>query len=57
MDSKHGKATKQTVRAYLSDRVYKPEPVPTMEEIRREIGWCLIQAEREESQYRPDRND
>jgi hypothetical protein len=55
MDSKHGKATKQTVRAFLADRVYKPEPVPTMEEIRMQLGWYL--QDNAEIDYRLERND
>jgi hypothetical protein len=54
MDSKHGKATKQTVRAFLADRVYEPEPVPTMEEIRQQLGWNMLEVERG---YKREEND
>ncbi len=34
--------TKETVRAYMERRVLDPEPPPTIEEIRRQLGWYLI---------------
>lgn len=36
------KPDKRKVREYLDRRHHDPEPPPTMEEIRRELGWHLI---------------
>jgi hypothetical protein len=34
--------TKYTVRAYLERRARDPEPPPTPEEIRRQLGWGMM---------------
>lgn len=34
--------TKESVREYLERRTWSPEPPPTPEEIRRELGWKTI---------------
>ena len=34
-------------REYLERRTPAPEPLPTREEVRRELGWTLISAERQ----------
>lgn len=33
-------------REYLDHRTPAPDPPPTPEEVRRELGWALIEAER-----------
>jgi hypothetical protein len=44
--------TKETVRAYMERRTHAPlDPPPTPEEIRRQLGWHLIPANRQ-----PDRS-
>ena len=32
---------------YLERRMSAPDPLPTREEVRRELGWALIAAERQ----------
>lgn len=45
--------TKETVRAYMERRIHAPlEPPPTPEEIRRQLGWHMIPANRQ-----PDRDE
>lgn len=45
--------TKETVRAYVERRTHSPlEPPPTPEEIRRQLGWHMISANRQ-----PDRDE
>lgn len=34
-------------RAHLERRTPPPEPLPTREEVRRELGWVLVAAERQ----------
>lgn len=34
-------------RDYLERRTLVPEPLPTREEVRRELGWAFIAAERQ----------
>lgn len=41
--------TKETVRQYMERRTLAPEPPPTPEEIRQQLGWYLIPENR-----RPD---
>ncbi len=33
-------------RADMESRIYEAEPPPTRDEIRRELGWTLVEAER-----------
>lgn len=40
--------TKQAVREYLTQRREQGGPPPTPEQIRRELGWTMIQAERKQ---------
>lgn len=42
--------TKQQVREWMESRTHQPEPPPTPEEIRRQLGWELFPELR-----RPDR--
>lgn len=44
--------SKQLVRDFMDARTRSTEPPPTPEEIRRQMGWHLIPANR-----RPDRED
>lgn len=44
--------TKEAVREYMGRRIWSPDPPPTPDEIRRELGWDLIPENR-----RPDRPD
>lgn len=36
------KPTKEAVRAYLQHRAKEKAPVPSVEEIRRQLGWPMI---------------
>lgn len=38
---------KQRVRDYMDRRTHSEESPPTPEDIRRELGWAIIEAERE----------
>lgn len=38
--------TKERVRAWLDDQVTQHKPPPDPKQIRRELGWDLIEAER-----------
>jgi hypothetical protein len=40
--------TKQEVREYMERRVEAHKPPPAMDEIRRQLGWHLIEQERRE---------
>ena len=40
------KPSKEAVRQWQMDRIQKDRPVPTLEAIRRQIGWELIQTNR-----------
>lgn len=40
------KPTKEAVRAYLTARAKTPAPVPSLEEIRRQLGWPMTQPSR-----------
>lgn len=42
--------TKESVREYMERRTWSPEPPPTPDEIRQELGWDLIPENK-----RPDR--
>lgn len=44
------------VREYMERRTHSPEPPPTPEEIRRQLGWTLIAAERQAQAERDERN-
>ena len=48
------KPTKWAMREYLDRRAHSEDPPPSIEEIRRELGWDLLDKER---QYRIERND
>ncbi|PKV43654.1 hypothetical protein CLU92_0970 [Janthinobacterium sp. 61] len=41
---------------YLARRTLAPEPLPTREEVRCELGWALIVAERQAQAERDERN-
>ena len=43
-------------RNYLARRTPSPEPLPTREEVRRELGWALIAAERQAQAEGDERN-
>jgi hypothetical protein len=43
-----GKPTKEQVRDYMERRQVEHKPPPTREEIRRQLGWDLIELERDE---------
>lgn len=43
-------------REYLERRTSAPEPLPTREEVRRELGWALITAERQTQAEDDERN-
>ena len=43
-------------RDYLERRMPAPEPLPTREEVRRELGWALIAAERQAQAEGDERN-
>lgn len=44
--------TKQLVRDYMDERTRATEPPPSPEEIRRQLGWAMLPANRQ-----PDRDD
>lgn len=46
----------QLVREYLERRTQSAEPPPTPDEIRKELGWALIAAERQAQAERDERN-
>lgn len=48
------KADKQKVRDWQKQRAEEHDPPPSPEEIRRQLGWAIIEAEREQ---RDERND
>jgi hypothetical protein len=37
------KPNKQAVRDYMDSRTHEEDPPPTLEEIRRQLGWHLVQ--------------
>jgi hypothetical protein len=39
---------KESVREYFDRRMHSEEPPPTLEEIRRELGWWLIAENRQQ---------
>ncbi len=41
------KPDRNVVREYFQHRAHDPEPPPSPEEIRRQLGWVLIESERE----------
>lgn len=41
---------------YLERRTPAPEPLPTREDVRRELGWALITAERQTLAEADERN-
>lgn len=41
------KPDRAKVREYFEHRAHDPDPPPSPEEIRRQLGWALIEAERE----------
>lgn len=43
-------------REYLERRTLAPEQLPTREEVRRELGWTLITAERQTQAEVDERN-
>jgi hypothetical protein len=47
---------KESVREYFDRRTHSEDPPPTSEEIRRQLGWALIQAEREAQADSDERN-
>lgn len=44
--------TKQQVRQYMEDRQREHKPLPDQNEIRRQLGWDLIEMERAERSRR-----
>ncbi len=46
------KPTKEQVREYMERRQAQHQPPPSCQEIRRQLGWDLIEAEREERKKR-----
>ena len=44
--------TKDQLQQYLMDRRTKGGPPPTLEEIRRQLGWALIHAAELQKKYR-----
>jgi hypothetical protein len=46
------KPTKEQVREYMERRQAQHQPLPTREEIRRQLGWELIEKERDERRRR-----
>lgn len=46
------KPTKEQVREYMERRQEQHQPPPTQEEIRRQLGWDLIEMERAEQRHR-----
>jgi hypothetical protein len=49
------KPTKEQVREYMGRRQAEHKPPPSREEIRRQLGWELIEMERDEHRRRHDR--
>lgn len=43
-------------RDYLERRTPAPDPLPTREDVRRELGWTLIAAERQAQAEADERN-
>jgi hypothetical protein len=41
------KPTKESVRNWLQQRVTEHAPLPSLEEIRRQLGWSLVAGERD----------
>jgi hypothetical protein len=41
------KPTKESVRDWLRQRVTEHAPLPSLEEIRRQLGWGLVAGERD----------
>ena len=54
--SETAQAPHYLARDYLERRIPAPEPLPTREEVRRELGWALIAAERQTRAERDERN-
>jgi hypothetical protein len=48
------KPTKEQVREYMGRRQAEHKPPPSREEIRRQLGWELIEMEREERRRHHD---
>lgn len=48
------KPTKEQVRQYMEHRQTEHKPPPSREEIRRQLGWDLIEMERDERRRHPD---
>ena len=46
------KPSKEQVREYMERRQAQHQPPPSCQEIRRQLGWELVQAEREERSRR-----
>jgi hypothetical protein len=46
------KPSKEQVREYMERRQAQHKPLPTREEIRRQLGWELIEKERDERRRR-----
>ena len=46
------KPSKEQVREYMARRQAQHQPPPSCQEIRRQLGWELVEAEREESSRR-----
>jgi hypothetical protein len=44
--------SKEQIREFMAQRQAHPAPPPRPEEIRRQLGWHLIQAERETTRAR-----
>ncbi|HXA47266.1 MAG TPA: hypothetical protein VNW52_06530 [Burkholderiaceae bacterium] len=42
--------SKEAVREYMVQRQYEHDPPPSLEEIRRQLGWDVIEAERKKQQ-------
>ena len=45
------KPPKHLVREYLERRTHEAEPPPTPEDIRRQLGWRIVEAEREAREH------
>ena len=54
--SETAQAPHYLARDYLERRIPAPGPLPTREEVRRELGWALIAAERQTRAERDERN-
>jgi hypothetical protein len=44
------KPDRNKVREYFERRAHDPEPPPSPDEIRRQLGWALVEAEREQAE-------